>query len=203
MPNPEESHDPYSELDRIDFKDGGHPGNPPANPNEVGSAGRVTAGIPYPGSNDTSSSSNTSGDLLGGMSDIIVNKPSAIARPNKSGTSATADVEAFILSTFPQLSREQQQLIIAQYIERLTKANDIKNEKEAFDLNKQKKLLNFQTWTAVIIIACILIFAATFIGIFVYISLENGVLAESGVFNGIAGTLKEVIKIIFTALISG
>lgn len=191
-------HDPYSDLDRVDFNDGGLPNAPPVDPVPDTSQQSTPTNTPVvvkpPGSvlNNPVSPTDTT----------LPAKPSVV-KSNVMTSQNAANIEAMIIAMFPQLPPEQQQIIIAQYIERLTKSNDIKTEKESFQLERDKKVLKIQTWAIIGIVVFLILLIATIVGVFLYLSLKKGVLAESGIISGLATTLKEVMKIIFTMASSG
>lgn len=70
--------------------------------------------------------------------------------------------------------------------------------RERLDIGKENKLfkLKFYGLTGLLVVTAII--AVVVIGLFMYISLDKGVLDDNGVVTGVLSTLQEVFRILFT-----
>ena len=120
------------------------------------------------------------------------------AGPPKSPTSA--EVSKIIYSPgFDKLDPEMQTAILRKLIlEDHTPAGNTPKT-EDFAAYKDRKLFNSKLIAFWLVLGLFLLFACLFVGIFIYVTLKQGVLNNTDVMTGLFGTIAEVLKIIFGA----
>lgn len=69
---------------------------------------------------------------------------------------------------------------------------------ERINISKDNKLFKLKFYGLTGLIGIVILTAVAVIGIFLYLSLDKGVLDENGVLSGILNTLTEAIKILFS-----
>jgi hypothetical protein len=69
---------------------------------------------------------------------------------------------------------------------------------EKHKIHKDNKIFKLKFWGSAVMIGLAIIAILSVIGLFVYMSLQKGVLDENGILTGIMSTLQEVLRILFT-----
>ena len=118
------------------------------------------------------------------------------ADPPKAPTSA--EVSKIIYSpVFDKLDPEMQTAILRKLIlEDHTPAGNTPKT-EDFAAYKDRKLFDSKLTAFWLVLGLFLLFACTFVAIFVYVTLKQGVLNNTDVITGLFSTIAEVLKIIF------
>ena len=70
---------------------------------------------------------------------------------------------------------------------------------EDFAAYKDRKLFDSKLIAFWLVLGLFLLFACLFVGIFIYVTLKQGVLNNTDVLTGLFGTIADVLKIIFGA----
>lgn len=110
------------------------------------------------------------------------------------------DYREILLTRFDQLDPVDQQHVLRTLLlnqKDNTPAKTIAEQTEEFALEKEKTLFRNRLYALWIVLGSFMVFAFVFAGIFVYITLKNGVLNNDGVITGLFNTIVEVLKILF------
>jgi hypothetical protein len=110
------------------------------------------------------------------------------------------DYREILLTRFDQLDPVDQQHVLRTLLlnqKDNTPAKTIAEQTEEFALEKEKTLFRNRLYALWIVLGSFMAFAFIFAGIFVYITLKNGVLNNDGVITGLFNTIVEVLKILF------
>lgn len=110
------------------------------------------------------------------------------------------DYREILLTRFDQLDPVDQQHVLRTLLlnqKDNTPAKTIAEQTEEFALEKEKTLFRNRLYALWIVLGSFMLFAFIFAGIFVYITLKNGVLNNDGVITGLFNTIVEVLKILF------
>jgi hypothetical protein len=110
------------------------------------------------------------------------------------------DYREILLTRFDQLDPVDQQHVLRTLLlnqKDNTPAKTIAEQTEEFALEKEKTLFRNRLYALWIVLGSFMVFAFIFAGIFVYITLKNGVLNNDGVITGLFNTIVEVLKILF------
>ena len=112
----------------------------------------------------------------------------------------SAEVSKIIYSpVFDKLDPEMQTAILRKLIlEDHTPAGNTPKT-EDFAAYKDRKLFDSKLAAFWLVLGLFLLFACTFVAIFVYVTLKQGVLNNTDVMTGLFSTIAEVLKIIFGA----
>lgn len=110
------------------------------------------------------------------------------------------DYREILLTRFDQLDPVDQQHVLRTLLlnqKDNTPAKTIAEQTEEFALEKEKTIFRNRLYALWIVLGSFMAFAFIFAGVFVYITLKNGVLNNDGVITGLFNTIVEVLKILF------
>lgn len=110
------------------------------------------------------------------------------------------DFNELMLRGFDNLTFEEQKFILRTlFLPKQTDPKELEHQKNIFGLEKDKTLFKAKLIAFWLVLTCVLLFAISFAGVFIYITLKQGVLTNDGVITGLFGTIVEVLKILFTS----
>ena len=112
------------------------------------------------------------------------------------------DYREILLTGFNNLDPVDQQHVLRTLLlnqEDNTPKKTIAEQTEEFGLEKERTLFRNRLYAFWLVLGAFMIFAFIFAGIFVYITLKNGILNNDGVITGLFNTIVEVLKIFFGA----
>ena len=115
-------------------------------------------------------------------------------------TDRAVDYREILLTGFNNLDPVDQQHVLRTLLlnqEDNTPKKTIAEQTEEFGLEKERTLFRNRLYAFWLVLGAFMIFAFIFAGIFVYITLKNGVLNNDGVITGLFNTIVEVLKIFF------
>lgn len=110
------------------------------------------------------------------------------------------DYREILLTRFDQLDPVDQQHVLRTLLlnqKDNTPAKTIAEQTEEFALEKEKTIFRNRLYALWLVLGSFMAFAFIFAGVFVYITLKNGVLNNDGVITGLFNTIVEVLKILF------
>jgi len=110
------------------------------------------------------------------------------------------DYREILLTGFDKLDPVDQQHVLRTLLlnqKDTTPQKTIAEQTEEFGLEKERTLFRNRLYAFWLVLGAFMIFAFIFAGIFVYITLKNGVLNNDGVITGLFNTIVEVLKILF------
>lgn len=110
------------------------------------------------------------------------------------------DYRELLLTGFDKLDPADQQHVLRTLLlnqKDNTPGKTIAEQTEEFGLEKEKTLFRTRLYAFWLVLGIFMLFAISFAGIFVYITLKNGVLSNDGVITGLFNTIVEVLKVIF------
>ena len=117
-------------------------------------------------------------------------------------TDRAVDYREILLTGFNNLDPVDQQHVLRTLLlnqEDNTPKKTIAEQTEEFGLEKERTLFRNRLYAFWLVLGAFMIFAFIFAGIFVYITLKNGILNNDGVITGLFNTIVEVLKIFFGA----
>lgn len=128
------------------------------------------------------------------------NKQAAQPAGDPSKAPSSAEISKIIYSPgFDKLDPEMQTAILRKLIlEDHTPAGNPRKT-EDFVAYKDRKLFDSKLTAFWLVLGLFLLFACIFVGIFIYVTLKQGVLNNTDVMTGLFTTIAEVLKIIFGA----
>ncbi len=115
-------------------------------------------------------------------------------------TDRAVDYREILLTGFNNLDPVDQQHVLRTLLlnqEDNTPKKTIAEQTEEFGLEKERTLFRNRLYAFWLVLGAFMIFAFIFAGIFVYITLKNGILNNDGVITGLFNTIVEVLKIFF------
>ena len=115
-------------------------------------------------------------------------------------TDRAVDYREILLTGFNNLDPVDQQHVLRTLLlnqEDNTPKKTVAEQTEEFGLEKERTLFRNRLYAFWLVLGAFMIFAFIFAGIFVYITLKNGVLNNDGVITGLFNTIVEVLKIFF------
>ena len=115
-------------------------------------------------------------------------------------TDRRVDYREILLTGFDKLDPVDQQHVLRTLL--LNQKDNIPNktiaeQTEEFGLEKERTIFRNRLYAFWLVLGAFMIFAFIFAGIFVYITLKNGILNNDGVITGLFNTIVEVLKIFF------
>lgn len=142
---------------------------------------------------------------LGGLESEAFQKSQPMDLPGTPpDPNALSPMDELVHQSFMGMDKRQQLSIINGFI--LTHGKDItKNldlQKSEFELEKDKRMFELKTLFAKVVGGSLILMALALVGVFVYVALKQGILADGGVIVGLFNTIQEVFKVIFTTPIS-
>lgn len=117
-------------------------------------------------------------------------------------TDRAVDYREILLTGFNNLDPVDQQHVLRTLLlnqKDNTPKKTIAEQTEEFGLEKERTLFRNRLYAFWLVLGAFMIFAFIFAGIFVYITLKNGILNNDGVITGLFNTIVEVLKIFFGA----
>lgn len=110
------------------------------------------------------------------------------------------DYREILLTGFDKLNPVDQQHVLRTLLlnqKDTTPQKTIAEQTEEFGLEKEITIFRTRIYAFWTVLGFFMLFAIVFAGIFVYITLKNGVLNNDGVITGLFNTIVEVLKVIF------
>lgn len=101
------------------------------------------------------------------------------------------------LKGFRTLSEEDQMEILFNYMSGMD--NPLQREKDQFQLTKDKEFFGIKKVAAYSVLGLGVAIILVIVGVFVYISLTQGILSEGSIITSLFMTLQEVLRVIFTS----
>lgn len=113
--------------------------------------------------------------------------------------SSAKELEQFLrIAMNNGMTEEARTQVMNEYLAESKRKAEIDHQSRSLEVEKKRKWMNFRMIIGSIFTALMVIFVIIFIGLFVYMAINKGLLSEGGFIDGLFTTIQEVLKIILT-----